>query len=86
MTSLPFAESKGSLCRFNGYFTTENDVFRHEHNSMFEYYYCDNTALKTIIRSNPGLLLLNGATVEMMWHYNDFPSFDEVKTNYLDKK
>jgi uncharacterized membrane protein YphA (DoxX/SURF4 family) len=64
----------------------QTDVFRHEHNSVFEYYYGDNTALKTIIRSNPGLLLLNGATVVMMWHYNDFPSFDEVKTNYLDKK
>ena len=64
----------------------QTDVFRHEHNSMFDYYFCDNTALKTIIRSNPGLLLLNGATVEMMWHHNDFPSFDEVKANYLDKK
>ena len=64
----------------------ETDVFRHEHNSMFDYYFCDGTALKTIIRSNPGLVLLNGATVEMMWHYNDFPSFDDVKENYLDKK
>jgi uncharacterized membrane protein YphA (DoxX/SURF4 family) len=64
----------------------EVDAFRHEHNSMFDYYYSDNTALKTVVRSNPGLVLLNGATVEMMWHYNDFPSFDEVKTNYLDKK
>ncbi len=64
----------------------ETDVFRHEHNSMFDYYYGDNTALKTIIRSNPGLVLLNGATVQMMWHYNDFPSFDEVKEKFLGKK
>lgn len=64
----------------------ETDAFRHENNSMFDYYFGDNTALKTVIRSNPGLLLLNGATVEMMWHHNDFPSFDEVKTKYIDKK
>lgn len=62
------------------------DVYRHEHNSMFDYYHCDNTTLKTIIRSNPGLVLLNGPTVVMMWHYNDFPSFDEVKANYFGKK
>jgi uncharacterized membrane protein YphA (DoxX/SURF4 family) len=59
------------------------DVFRHEHNSMFEYYQCDETALKTMIRSNPGLMLLKKGTVAAMWHYNDFPTFDEVKTNYL---
>lgn len=62
------------------------DVFRHEHNSMFEYYSCDMTALKTIIRSNPGLVLLNGATVAAMWHYNDFPSFDEMKEKFLSKR
>lgn len=62
------------------------DVFRHEHNSMFEYYSCDMTTLKTIIRSNPGLVLLNEATVVAMWHYNDFPSFDEVKEKFLSKQ
>ncbi|MBK5284460.1 MAG: DoxX family protein, partial [Bacteroidia bacterium] len=62
------------------------DVFRHDHNSMFQYYQCDETSCKTIIRSNPGLVLLNGATVVAMWHYNDFPSFDEVKEKFLSKQ
>jgi len=57
----------------------EVDKFRHEHNSMFEYYYCDATALKTMIRSNPGLMLLNNGTVTAMWHHTDFPTFDEAK-------
>lgn len=61
------------------------DAFRHEHNSMFEYYYCDATTLKTMIRSNPGLMLLKKGTVTAIWHYNDFPTFDEVKTKYLGK-
>lgn len=59
------------------------DPFRHEHNSIFEYYTCDETALKTMIRSNPGLMLLKKGTVTAMWHYNDFPTFDEVKNKYL---
>jgi hypothetical protein len=75
---IPFIGLSGSL-------TKDIDVFRHEHNSMFQYYSCDMTALKTIIRSNPGLVLLNGATVVAMWHYNDFPSFDEVREKFLKK-
>ena len=57
----------------------EIDAFRQKHNSKFEYYNTDETALKTIIRSNPGLVLLKNGTVAGMWHYNDFPSYDEAK-------
>ena len=65
----------------------EVDVFRHEHNSAFDYYSSDATTLKTMVRSNPGLMLLKKGTVVAMWHQNDFPTFDEVKTQYLtDKK
>ncbi len=63
----------------------EVDAFRHEHNSMFPYYNADATTLKTMIRSNPGLMLLKHGTVIAMWHYNDFPSFDDVKITYLGK-
>ena len=63
----------------------ETDQFRHEHQSMFQYYFCDATTLKTIIRSNPGLVLLKKGTVVDMWHYNDFPTFDEVNKKYLHK-
>jgi uncharacterized membrane protein YphA (DoxX/SURF4 family) len=58
---------------------TEIDAFRHEHQNMFPYYNCDATTLKTIIRSNPGLVLLKKGTVINMWHYNDFPEFDAIK-------
>lgn len=64
---------------------SDADKFRHEHQSMFPYYFCDGTTLKTIIRSNPGLVLLKQGTVIDMWHYNDFPSFDEVNKKYLKK-
>lgn len=64
---------------------SETDKFRHEHQNMFPYYFCDGTTLKTIIRSNPGLVLLKNGTVIDMWHYNDFPAFDEVNAKYLKK-
>lgn len=57
----------------------EAEDFRHKHQSMFEYYSADATMLKTVIRSNPGLVLLKNGTVAGKWHYNDFPGFEEVK-------
>ncbi len=63
----------------------ETDLFRHENQNMFDYYFCDGTALKTIVRSNPGLLLLKKGTVINMWHHNDFPTWDEVNATYFKK-
>lgn len=40
---------------------------------MLSYLQADETLLKTIIRSNPGLVLLYDGTVAGKWHYNDLP-------------
>ncbi len=64
----------------------EVEKFRHEHNSMFDYHFCDATTLKTMLRSNPGLMLLQKGVVTAMWHHNDLPAFDQVKRDFLGKK
>ncbi len=38
----------------------------------FDFYLCDEKALKTIVRSNPGVLVLNKGTVMQKLHWNDF--------------
>lgn len=40
---------------------------------MLSYLQADETLLKTIIRSNPGLVLMYDGTVAGKWHYNDLP-------------
>lgn len=60
----------------------KTEAFRHEHQNPFAYYFCDATALKTMIRSNPGLVHLQKGVVKNMWHHSNFPTFDEVKKTF----
>ena len=59
------------------------DKFKAANGTKHEYYFTDATTLKTMIRSNPGLMLLKKGTVVAMWHHNDFPSYDDVKKTLL---
>lgn len=54
----------------------------------YPFLYADDVLLKTIIRSNPGLVLMRGGTVLMKWHYKDIPeeeNIEAVLTNYQAK-
>ncbi len=55
------------------------DAFRHEMQLSVPYYFVDATVLKTIIRSNPGLILLREGTVLGKWHGNDVPEVDNLE-------
>jgi len=61
------------------------ESFRHGINAQFLFYICDDTELKTMIRSSPGLMLLKKDTVISKWHYNDFKTFEEIKNEYINK-
>lgn len=56
------------------------DVFRHKVQLAVPYYFSDATVLKTMVRSNPGLILMQNGTVIGKWHYNDVPDVEEIKT------
>lgn len=54
------------------------EVFRHEYQLAAPYYLTDATVLKAMIRSNPGVMVLNNGEVLGKWHYNDVPEASEV--------
>ncbi len=59
--------------------TTDVEKFASNYGSKYPFYFTDATTLKTMIRSNPGLMLIEKGVVKNMWHHHDFPSYDEVK-------
>ncbi len=54
------------------------ELFIVQNSIPFNFYMCDETTIKTIIRSNPGLLLLHKGTVLEKWSYNSYPTIDEI--------
>ncbi|MGI4833741.1 MAG: BT_3928 family protein [Janthinobacterium lividum] len=55
------------------------DAFRHEVNLAAPYAFADATVLKTMIRANPGLLVLHDGTVMAKYHYHDIPQLYQVE-------
>ena len=58
------------------------EEFRHKNQTPFPIYTTDGIVLKTIIRSNPGLVMMRRGTVVGKWHNNDIPTFEDVLDEY----
>ncbi len=49
----------------------ETEALKEKYKLNFDFYFCDETTLKTIVRSNPGILQLNRGTIQQKLHWND---------------
>jgi hypothetical protein len=57
-----------------------NQVYLQKTEARYPIYSTDATVLKSMVRSNPGIMLLKDNTVLKKWNINDVPSGDELKT------
>jgi len=59
------------------------DLIRSKLQLIYPFYQADDVTLKTMVRANPGLLLLKDGVVLDKWHFNDFPDYRWFEENYL---
>jgi uncharacterized membrane protein YphA (DoxX/SURF4 family) len=54
------------------------ELARHNYELAYPFYFMDGTTIKTIVRSNPALLLIKNGVIKGKWHHNDLPTFSEL--------
>lgn len=52
---------------------------KHNHQIPFEFAIGDGTAIKTVVRSNPGIVALVDGVIVGKWHWNDLPSRESLE-------
>ncbi len=62
------------------------EVFRKRNKLVMEVFNADGVPLKSMVRSNPGLLLLKDGIVIDKWHFHMLPSYEKLEKEYFSKK
>lgn len=75
-----YCEDKGiSLLGLSASLTENVEKVKAKHSIDFDFFVADDIALKTMIRANPGLILLKQGKVLNKWHYHDFPDISDLQ-------
>ncbi|MFI5450901.1 hypothetical protein ACHMWN_01980 [Pedobacter sp. UC225_61] len=61
------------------------DTFSKRMKLFMEVFYADAVPLKSMVRANPGILLLKNGVIINKWHYHNLPSFNELSEKYFTK-
>ncbi|MDR2040282.1 MAG: hypothetical protein LBQ60_20375, partial [Bacteroidales bacterium] len=89
--ALKKADEIARFCEENGYgfycltstLQDEIEKLKTELGLSYDFCFTDEITLKTIIRSNPGFVLIREGNILNKWHYNDVPEVKELDANLL---
>lgn len=57
----------------------KTDAFKIANNLSFPFYEADEVQIKTVIRANPGIVILKNGTVIAKWHHKHIPTVSEIE-------
>lgn len=60
-------------------------AFSKSNKVLSEIFYADAVPLKSMVRANPGLILLKNGVVINKWSFSGMPTFSQLKTQYFEK-
>lgn len=60
-------------------------VFSKNHKLLAEIFYADAVPLKSMVRANPGILLMKNGVVVNKWSFRSLPSLEKLKAAYFNK-
>jgi uncharacterized membrane protein YphA (DoxX/SURF4 family) len=77
------AEEGYSMIAITSTLPAETNAIREKFRLEMPFYYADDVVLKTMVRSNPGLILLNNGVVVKKWAWRDIPGWDAINRDYI---
>ncbi|HTB05828.1 MAG TPA: BT_3928 family protein [Bacteroidia bacterium] len=61
----------------------EINAYKDQYHVPYPFFSTDETVLRTMIRSNPGLILLKAGIVIDMWHFHSMPDYKMLNEKYF---
>nr|WP_294948510.1 BT_3928 family protein [uncultured Mucilaginibacter sp.] len=61
-------------------------AFAKKNKLVSELFYADGVPLKSMVRANPGVILLKNGTVINKWHYHNLPKYEDLVKEYFSKQ
>ena len=61
-------------------------AFAQKHKLVSELFYADGVPLKSMVRANPGIMLMKNGTVINKWHYHNLPKYEDLVKEYFSKQ
>ncbi|MBS1521177.1 MAG: DoxX family protein [Bacteroidetes bacterium] len=61
------------------------EAFAKKNHLVMEIFYADEVPLKSMVRANPGIILMKNGAILNKWHYHSVPKYDDLVKQYFQK-